>query len=139
MVYALSWLVVALGLAAWSFLIWLLHALATWTLTTVGRLGEAGAPDGTVPPLPESLVNWVPAEWLQALQSSLEAIGPLVQQVLEAAPLLSGGITVLAWLVWGAGALLLGVLGAVLHGLVAWWRRQRRAPLVVPAAPRPLH
>lgn len=138
MVYTLTWLVVALGLAAWSLFVWVLHALATWTLTTVGGQGEKGASGGAVPPLPESIIDWVPAEWLQALQSALEVIGPLVQQLLEALPLLSGGITVLAWLAWSTGALLLGGLGVVMHGLIALWRHQHRAPQMAPAVPQPL-
>ena len=41
-----------------------------------------------------------------------------------AAPALAVGLTVATWLVWGVGSLLLVLVGASLHLLVAAWRRR---------------
>ena len=37
---------------------------------------------------------------------------------------LAGGLTVVAWVVWAIGGVLLLVLGAALHLLIAMWRRR---------------
>ena len=46
---------------------------------------------------------------------SISSFGDLLQ----AAPALSGGLTVLTWVVWGIGSVLLVLLGAGLHLLIA--------------------
>ncbi len=143
MFYALSWSVVALLLAAWSLALWALHALGTWALTQAGSLAsrEAGSPaPATLPAVPDWLAPWLPEGWAALLQGGLAALGPLVQQLLEAMPALAGGLTLAAWLVWGLGTFVLMILGAALHGLVALWRRERVTASpgqaqVLPAAP----
>ena len=43
--------------------------------------------------------------------------------LLQAAPALAGGLTVTTWVIWGVGSLLLVLLGAGLHLLIALLRR----------------
>ena len=124
MVHAFSWLVVVALLALWSLAAWALHAVAVWTVSNAGALSEAAAGVGTIR-LPESLAAWVPPEtgqWLTVLLSGLE---PVIESVLQAAPALAGGLTVATWAVWGIGSALLVLIGAVLHLLIALWRRRR--------------
>ncbi|MEO3714454.1 hypothetical protein [Roseateles flavus] len=144
MAYALSWFLVACLLAAWSLALWALHGLAVWVLAQLGgpkgpeapEAGGAGGP--ALPALPDWLEPWMPAQWVEALQSGLALLAPAAQQLLEALPLMTGGVTAVAWLVWGAGSVLLVVLGAVLHGLIALCRRSLPAPRPpLPAVPAP--
>ena len=125
MLYALSWSVVALLFAAWSFAVWALHALGTWVLTRVSGRDTGEVSGGALPALPDWLMAWVPAEWAQGLQSGLALLGPLAQQLLEAMPAVAGALTLAAWVVWALGAVVLAILGAALHGLAALWRRER--------------
>lgn len=125
MFYALSWILVLSLLAFWSLAVWAMQAVATWTLSQAGALGGAApGPDGL--PLPDWLTAWLPPELAQALAAMLAGVGPLVDSLLQAMPALAGGVTVLTWLLWGLGALLLLVIGAGLHGLIAVWRGRGR-------------
>lgn len=125
MFYALSWFAVFSLLALWSLAAWALHALAVWTVSNAGSL--AGATPGVGGfALPDWLAPWVPAELVQAVTQLVAGLGPVVDTVLQAAPALAGGLTVVTWVVWAIGAALLLLLGAVLHGLIALWRRRGR-------------
>ncbi|MBQ0945543.1 hypothetical protein KAK07_19545 [Ideonella sp. 4Y16] len=125
MLYALSWLLVAVVLAGWSLLVWAVHALATWSLNSAGAM--AGNPEpGSLLSLPAWLADWVPLDLVGALGQLVAWLGPWVDATLSAAPALATGLTVLSWVLWGLVSLLLVLLGAGLHGLIALW--QRRAP-----------
>lgn len=126
MVYALSWSLVAVVFAGWSLLVWAVHALATWSLTSAGTLAGGGEP-GSLLSLPAWLAAWVPLDVVAALGDLVAWLGPWVDATLSAAPALAAGLTVLSWVLWGLGSLLLVLLGAGLHGLIALWRR--RTPL----------
>ncbi len=122
MLYAISWFVIVLLLAAWSLTAWALHAAAVWTLSSAGAL--SGAASGVAGlRLPEWLAPWVPAEVVQSLSALLSGLGPMVESLLQAAPALAGGLTWASWAVWGIGGVLFVVLGAALHLLIALWRR----------------
>ena len=54
----------------------------------------------------------------------LAGLGPVVDGLLQTAPALAGGLTVATWVVWGIGSVLLVLLGAGLHLLIALWRRR---------------
>lgn len=58
------------------------------------------------------------------MSQMLAGLGPVVDGLLQAAPTLAGGVTVATWVVWGIGSVLLVLLGAALHLLIALWRRR---------------
>ena len=107
MFYAISWFVVTWLLALWSLAAWALHAVAVWSVSNAGALSGTASGVGSIA-LPDWLPAWVPTELLQA------------------APALAGGLTVVAWVVWAIGGVLLLLLGATLHLLIALWRRRGR-------------
>ncbi len=123
MFYALSWFAVASLLALWSLAAWSLHAVAVWTVSNAGALSGAASGVGGIA-LPGWLAPWVPPELMQALALLMSELGPLVGSLLQAAPALAGGVTVATWVIWGIGSLLLLMLGAGLHLLIALWRRR---------------
>lgn len=123
MFYALSWFAVVSLLALWSLAAWALHAVAVWTVSNAGALSGAASGVGSIA-LPDGLAPWVPAELVQAMTQLAAGLGPLVDSLLQAAPALSGALTVVAWVVWAIGGVLLLLLGAALHLLIAMWRRR---------------
>ena len=123
MFYLLSWFAVASLLALWSLAAWALHAVAVWSVSNAGAL--SGAASGVASTaLPEWLAPWVPAELVQSVSQMVAGLGPLVDSLLQAAPALAGGLTVATWVIWGIGSVLLVLLGAGLHLLIALWRRR---------------
>ena len=123
MSYALCWFVVVALLGLWSVAAWTLHAVAAWALANAGAVAGAGPVAGTLQ-FPDWLVPWVPPQVAPFLSELLAGLGPVVDGLLQAAPALAGGITVVTWLVWGVGSVLLVLLGAALHLLIALWRRR---------------
>ena len=123
MFYALIWFVVAAFLALWSLAAWALHAFAVWSVSNAGALSGVTAGADAIA-LPDWLAPWVPPEIAQWVSGLLAGLGPVVDSVLQAAPALAGGVTVVTWVVWGIGSVLLVLLGAGLHLLVALWRRR---------------
>lgn len=126
MFYVLSWSFVALLLALWSLAAWALHAVAVWSVSNAGALSGAAAGLGSVS-LPAWLTPWIPAEWVQAVPQMVAGLGPLVDSLLQAVPFLAGGLTVVTWVVWALGGVLLLLLGAALHLLIAVWRSRKGA------------
>ncbi len=123
MFFALGWLAVIALLALWSLAVWALHAAAIWTVSNAGALsGAASGVGGLV--LPDWLAPWVSPALAQALARGMAGLGAVVDSLLQAAPALAGGLTVASWVVWGVGSLLLLLLGAGLHLLIALWRRR---------------
>ncbi len=123
MFYAISWFVVLGLLALWSLGAWAFHAAAAWAVSNAGALtGAASGVEGLR--LPVWLAPWVPPEIMHALTSLLSGLTPAVEGLLQAAPSLAGGLSVATWVVWGLGSVLLVLLGAGLHLLVAMWRRR---------------
>lgn len=123
MLYALSWFLVFSLFALWSLAAWAMHAVAVWTLSNAGALtGVASGVEGLR--LPAWLAPWVPPEIAQMLPALMADVAPMVESLLQAAPGLSGGLTLATWVVWGIGSVLLLLLGAAMHVLVAMWRRR---------------
>ena len=122
MLYAFTWTIVSMLLALWSLAAWALHAAGTWTATNAGAL--TGAASSVELRLPDWLAPWVPPEIAQSVSQMLAGLGPVVDGLLQAAPALAGGVTVATWVVWGIGSVLLVLLGAGLHLLIALWRRR---------------
>lgn len=129
MLYALSWFL-SLGLLAfWSLACWGLYALTVWAMAGAGALAGGGAAMGAAL-WPAWATAWIPPQLTADLQAMLAAIGPMVQAALETVPLLSGAVSVLAWAIWGLGALLLLALAIGAHVLIAVLKsRKSRQPL----------
>ncbi|MGA8394013.1 MAG: hypothetical protein WB775_17950 [Burkholderiaceae bacterium] len=123
MFYALSWSVVFSLLTLWSLAAWAFHSITAWTVSNAGALtGAASGVEGLR--LPEWLAPWVPPEIVQAMTSLLSGLAPAVESLFQAAPALAGGLTVATWVIWGLGSVLLVLVGAGLHLLIAMWRRR---------------
>ena len=122
MLYALNWLLVAALLALWSLAAWALHAVAVWTVSNAGALTGAASGVSTIT-LPAWLAPRLPPEVAQWASQLMAGIEPLIGSLLQAAPALAGGLTVTTWVIWGVGSLLLVLLGAGLHLLIALLRR----------------
>jgi hypothetical protein len=123
MAYALTWSIIVALLALWSLAAWALHATAVWAVSNAGAFSGAASGIGGIT-LPAWLAPWVPPDLLQAVTALVGALGPAIEQLLQAAPALAGMLTVAAWGLWGFGALLLLLLGGGLHLLIALGRRQ---------------
>ena len=123
MLYALSWFVVFTSLALWSLAAWALHAVAVWTVSNAGALTGVASGASTLD-LPNWLAPWVPPEVAQWGSQVLAGLAPFIDSLLQTAPALAGGLTVATWVVWGVGSVLLVLLGAGLHLLIALWRRR---------------
>lgn len=127
MLYALSWFLILSLVALWSLAAWAMHAVAVWGISNAGALTGAAsdaASSAGVLQLPEWLAPWVPPQVAEAMASALTGLAPIVESLLQAAPALAGGVTVVGWVVWAVGSLLLLMLGAGLHLLIALWRRR---------------
>lgn len=128
MVFLVGWVFVLLLLALWSGFIWAAQSLLAALLSEAGRLGAGGWR------LPEALTDWLPvpvAEWLAV---TVETLTPQLQWLAEMLPSLSGGVTVLAWVAWGLGALVLLAVGLAIHVGVALWRKSSRSSAAPPTA-----
>jgi len=121
MFYALSWFAVLSLIALWSLTAWAFHALSQWGAANTGGLAGATAP------LQEILGPWLPPDLAQALAALLSSLQPIWESLLSLLPALAGGLSVLVWLVWGLGCVLLLILGAILHALIALARRHTLA------------
>ncbi len=123
MFYALSWFFVVALLALWSLAAWALHAVAVWAVSSAGSLtGAASGASGIT--VPDGLAPWVPPEVAQWASQLMAGMAPFVDGLLQAAPALAGGLTVATWVIWGIGSVLLMLLGAGLHLLIALWRHR---------------
>lgn len=129
MFYALSWVLSFALLALWSLACWGLHAVTVWAVASAGTLAGGTAAMGTVL-VPAWLSAWVPPELAVEFQSLVTSLAPMVQAALETVPALSGAVTVLAWAIWGLGAVALLALAVGAHVLIAVLKRR---------APRPAH
>lgn len=131
MVLLVGWVLVLLLLALWSGLVWSGQALLAAMLAKVGTLGPA---DWS---LPDALTAWLPvwaAEWLVG---TIENLTPQLQSLAGAMPWLSSGVTLLAWVVWAVGALLLLGIGLAIHVAIALVRKSRgQTPLPAAGLPR---
>lgn len=123
MSYALIWFAVISLLALWSLAAWALHAVAVWTVSNASALSGAASGASTMA-LPDWLAPWVPPEVAQWASQAMGGLAPFIDSLLQAAPALAGGLTVATWVIWGIGSVLLALLGAGLHLLIALLRRR---------------
>ena len=133
MFYALSWFLVFGLFALWSLAAWAVHAVAMWSVSNAGALtGVTSGVEGLR--LPEWLSPWVPPEIAQTMTSLLSSFAPVVESLLQTTPALTGGLSMVIWVIWGLGSALLVLLGAGLHLLIAMWRRRARGSGPQPAS-----
>ncbi|MBC7549122.1 MAG: hypothetical protein H7224_10870 [Polaromonas sp.] len=124
MLSILSWFLILSLFALWSLTVWAANVIALWALANAGAwTGAASGAAGLA--LPDWLAPWVPLRLAQALTAMLDGVVPMVDRLIQSAPSLAGGITVAAWVVWALGSVMLILLGAGLHVLIALWRRRR--------------
>ena len=123
MLYALSWFVVVALVALWSLAAWALHAAALWTASNAGALAAA-ASGASARALPDWLVPWAPPDLVPAMTELMAGLEPVINSLLLAVPALAGGVTVVSWVVWGMGGVLLLLLGVGLHLMISLWRRR---------------
>lgn len=122
MFYVLSWFLVVALVALWSLAAWALHAVAVWTVSNAGALAGAASGTGTVT-APDWLAPWMPPEMAQWTSQLVAGLAPVVEGLLQAAPVLASGLTMVTWVIWGLGSVLLVLLGAGVHLLIAMSRR----------------
>jgi len=127
MAFLVGWVLVLLVLALWSSLVASGHALLVGMLSHTSALG---AVDWS---LPEWATAWLPQPVGDWLISTLETLTPQLQSLAASLPGLSGGVTVLAWVVWGLGALMLLGIGFAVHVAIALWRKSKRSSRYQPA------
>ena len=123
MVFVVGWVIVLLLLAMWSALTWAGTALVAGLLSQAGAIGSGDWA------LPEALTAWLPVPAAEWLVGTLETLTPQLQALTGALPSLSGGATVLGWVVWGLGAALLLLTGVLIHVAVALWRKSAKSTL----------
>lgn len=122
MFFALNWSLVALLLAFWSLAAWVMHGLAVWVVTQAGALPDVAVVQSMQ--LPAWLAVWVPQELIALFGALASSLGPMLQSLLQAMPSLGGLLTVVAWGVWGLGALFLLALGGAGHAAIWMWQRR---------------
>lgn len=128
MPYMLAWTAILILWGLWSLLVWMTHGFSAWALKHAGAWMEA-VPSIDQLGLPEWLQPWIPAEWLQALLHLVQAIGPMLDSLVQSWPAFFGsGMTVLAWVAWSLGSFALALLGGITHLLILAWRRHATAP-----------
>ena len=127
MFYALSWFLSLALLALWSVACWGLHALTVWAVASAGALAGGTAAIGTVL-VPAWLGAWIPPELATEFQSLIASLAPMVQAALETVPFLAGAVSVLAWVIWGLGAVMLLALAVGAHVLIALFKRRSQHP-----------
>ena len=123
MFYAISWFLSFMLLALWSLACWGVHAVTVWAVGSAGALASGTAAMDAIQ-LPEWIRGWIPPQLAQEFGAMIASVGPVVQAALETVPALSGAVTVLAWVIWGLGALTLMALAVGAHVLIAVFKRR---------------
>ncbi|GKT20570.1 hypothetical protein [Acidovorax sp. SUPP3334] len=136
MFYAISWFLSFMVLGLWSLTCWGLHALTVWAVTSAGTMTSgASAAAANVALVPEWIRGWIPPDLAREFGTMIASTGPIVQGALDAMPALAGTATVLAWAIWGLGALIILALAIGAHLLIAFFQRRRTESGLPPAAP----
>ena len=125
MLYLISWFLVLALLAIWSAGLWLLHVMASWSITGASALMAQSQHLDAVS-LPAWITLWVPTDWVLAVKAVAVAALPSFEAALSALPSPQVWLGPLAWTVWAIGCLILVVCGVLLHTLLAVTRRAAR-------------
>ncbi len=124
------WMTGLLLLALWSATMWLGYSLSHLALTLPWQQAAATAAQLQIPDLLKPFLDpivlifsgqsW--ANWVQGLAPLMQWLGNLLQ---GSAGWLVAALPVIAWIVWGLGALLVLALAAGGSAGVWWWRKQQ--------------
>jgi hypothetical protein len=131
MFHAISWLLVATLAAAWTLFAWAFHAAALWAVSNADALSGVAA-QGSAVSLPAWLSPWIPPDLAASLLAMLASLGPMLTSLLQSLPGLSSSVTLVAWVVWGIGLVLLLLLGAGMHLLISVGRRAGASSISLP-------
>ena len=123
MFHAISWFAVLSLLALWSLAAWAFHSAAAWAASNAGVVAGVSGPVEAMR-VPAWLAPWIPPELAVVFTSTLSAVAPAIQTVLDWAPALAGGLSVAIWAIWAIGAVLIVLLGLVLSVTVVVLRRR---------------
>lgn len=136
MFYAVSWFVVLVLLAVWSFIAWSVRALGAWAVSSAGSVAGAAAA-GNVVRIPEWLASVVQPELLISLSSMVSSLSSMLPSLPDASPMITNGWSLVIMVVWAIGSLVLLAFGVLAHTLMARWRRPGSLPTRRSADPLP--
>ena len=122
MFYAINWFLSLALLALWSVACWGAHAVTVWVVSNAGALAGGSAVTDAVL-VPGWLKAWIPPQLMDQWEAVFSSLGPMVQAALDAVPALAGGITFLAWALWGVGAIVLVAFAVGIHILIGLVKR----------------
>jgi hypothetical protein len=126
MFYTMIWLLMALLLALWSAAAWVMHALAQWSGLQAGGMSGLPTQVGALP-APEWLSPWLPPGAQESWTSALAAFTPMINSMVDFAPVMLALLVPAIWLIWAIGAVLLVVLGLGLTLLIRLIRTRQGA------------
>ncbi len=113
------WIFIALLAAVWSGCAWLSIELLQWLAARLSA-GDAGELERAIAqwPLPAWLAPWIDPAWAELLRGGLTGLMALISQTAPWLGTAMGWLQPLAWVIWGAGLLVLLLLGALLNLLL---------------------
>ena len=118
MFYLISWFLALALLATWSACVWVLHALASWSINGADAL-MAQSQKIDAFNLPAWIALWVPPDLMLAVKASAATVLPWLEAALAALPSPVVWLSPLAWTVWGVGSLILAVVAVLMHTLIS--------------------
>jgi len=127
MFYAITWFLSFMLLALWSLACWGAHAVTVWALSSAGTLAN-GTTSMDVISLPDWIRGWIPPQLAQEFASMITTLASVVQVAMDMVPALSGAVSVLAWAIWGMGALVLLAFTVGAHILISVFKRRKTSP-----------
>jgi len=118
--------IVLVLLAIWSTAVWVLHFVLAWSMTGAGALaGQMQRLETLV--LPDWLGVWLPPEWWLTFKAIAADLLPWLESLLSLLPGAAAWLSPLAWVVWGAGLLVLLAAAGIGLALMGIARRATRA------------
>ena len=115
---ALIWGLFAVLILGWTGMAWVSVELTQWVLAAIGSGDAAQAAQSVASwPVPGWLSLWVTPELIRLVQAMWVDVMGWVGAILPSMEGLSGLVSVLVWVLWGVGALLLLGLAVLLHWL----------------------
>ncbi|MEN9886872.1 MAG: hypothetical protein RL758_1450 [Pseudomonadota bacterium] len=126
---ALIWGLFAVLILGWTGMAWVSVELTQWVFTAIGS-GDAAQAAQTVAtwPVPAWLSLWVTPELIRLVQAMWVDVVGWAAAILPSMEGLSGLVSVLVWVFWAFGALLLLGLAFVLHWMIGRAKPRHSAP-----------
>ncbi len=126
---ALIWGLFAVLILGWTGMAWVSVELTQWVFTAIGS-GDAAQAAQTVAtwPVPAWLSLWVTPELIRLVQAMWVDVVGWAAAILPSMEGLSGLVSVLVWVFWAFGALLLLGLAFMLHWMTGRAKPRHSAP-----------